>query len=243
MTSGLANGGGAGAGKVSLRLQYYVVLAGVAVVVVVACLKYTPAAAVAAVGYGFWGGGGPQHQQGEAASGVAVAGSAAVAAAAATTTSSGSSAPPARSPVVIFNFGDSNSDTGGMAAAMGLNIALPEGRTYFRRPTGRLSDGRLVIDFICESLNTPHLSPYMKALGSDFSNGVNFAIGGSTATPGGSSFSLDVQLHQFIFFRTRSIELINQGVRTPIDRDGFRNAIYTIDIGQNDLSAYLHLPL
>ena len=32
------------------------------------------------------------------------------------------------------------------------------------------------------------------------------------------------------------------GVRTPIDRDGFRNAIYTIDIGQNDLAAYMNLP-
>jgi hypothetical protein len=52
--------------------------------------------------------------------------------------------------VVIFNFGDSNSDTGGMAAVNGMNINLPEGRTFFRRPTGRLSDGRLVIDFICE---------------------------------------------------------------------------------------------
>lgn len=51
---------------------------------------------------------------------------------------------------VLFNFGDSNSDTGGMAAVNGMNINLPEGRTFFRRPTGRLSDGRLVIDFICE---------------------------------------------------------------------------------------------
>lgn len=32
------------------------------------------------------------------------------------------------------------------------------------------------------------------------------------------------------------------GERTPIDHEGFRNAIYAIDIGHNDLSAYLHLP-
>uniref|UniRef100_A0A0E0JHY0 Esterase n=1 Tax=Oryza punctata TaxID=4537 RepID=A0A0E0JHY0_ORYPU len=240
MTSGLVSGGGGGGagGKVmSLRLQYYVVLGGVAAVVLFACLRYTPAAAVAAVGYGFWGNGGGAS--------LAAAGAAAAATTAGTGTSgaaTGGGGAGGRSPVVIFNFGDSNSDTGGMAAAMGMNIALPEGRTYFRRPTGRISDGRLVIDFICESLNTPHLSPYLKSLGSDFSNGVNFAIGGSTVTPGGSTFSLDVQLHQFLYFRARSIELINQGVRTPIDRDGFRNAIYTIDIGQNDLAAYMNLP-
>ena len=182
-------GGGVGAGKISLRLQYYVLLAGVGAVLLVGCLKYMPAAAVVAAGYGSWG------------SGLAVASRAAE-----------PEADTKRSPVVIFNFGDSNSDTGGMAAASGLNIALPEGRTYFRRPTGRLSDGRLVIDFICESLGTPHLSPYLKALGSDFSNGANFAIGGSTATPGGSPFSLDVQLHQFLYFRTRSFELLNKGL-------------------------------
>ena len=50
----------------------------------------------------------------------------------------------------VFNFGDSNSDTGGVAAAGGINIALPEGRTHFGHPTGRLSDGRVIIDFICE---------------------------------------------------------------------------------------------
>ncbi|BAD54714.1 putative early nodule-specific protein ENOD8 [Oryza sativa Japonica Group] len=242
MTSGLVTAGGGGGGKVmSLRLQYYVVLGGVTAVVLLACLRYTPtAAAVAAVGYGFWGNGDGASLAAAGAAATTVGGTGTSAAA----TTGGGGAGGGRSPsrVVIFNFGDSNSDTGGMAAAMGLNIALPEGRTYFRRPTGRISDGRLVIDFICESLNTPHLSPYLKSLGSDFSNGVNFAIGGSTATPGGSTFSLDVQLHQFLYFRTRSIELINQGVRTPIDRDGFRNAIYTIDIGQNDLAAYMNLP-
>jgi hypothetical protein len=52
--------------------------------------------------------------------------------------------------VLVFNFGDSNSDTGGAVAIMGIPIASPEGRAFFHHPTGRLSDGRVVLDFICE---------------------------------------------------------------------------------------------
>jgi hypothetical protein len=47
----------------------------------------------------------------------------------------------------VFNFGDSNSDTGGFWAAFPAQPP-PFGVTYFGRPTGRASDGRLVIDFI-----------------------------------------------------------------------------------------------
>ncbi|PUZ56901.1 hypothetical protein GQ55_5G382800 [Panicum hallii var. hallii] len=221
MTSGGAGGGGKAAA--ALRLQHYLIMAGVAAAVVLACLRYAPAAA----GYGF----------------LAVAPPAGAGRLVRAAADGGARAPPpAPSSVVIFNFGDSNSDTGGMAAVNGMNLNLPEGRTFFRRPTGRLSDGRLVIDFICESLHTPYLSPYLKALGADFRNGANFAIGGSTASPGGSPFSLDVQLHQWLYFRDRSMEMINLGQKPPVDRDGFRRAIYTIDIGQNDLSAYMHLP-
>jgi hypothetical protein len=55
---------------------------------------------------------------------------------------------------VVFNFGDSNSDTGGMAAAKGWHITPPEGRAFFHHPTGRFCDGRLIIDFLCESRST-----------------------------------------------------------------------------------------
>jgi len=51
---------------------------------------------------------------------------------------------------VIFNFGDSNSDTGGLVAGLGYPIGFPNGRLFFRRSTGRLSDGRLLIDFLCK---------------------------------------------------------------------------------------------
>lgn len=47
----------------------------------------------------------------------------------------------------VFNFGDSNSDTGGYAAAFS-QPSWPYGRTFFGMPANRFSDGRLVIDFI-----------------------------------------------------------------------------------------------
>lgn len=53
----------------------------------------------------------------------------------------------------IFNFGDSNSDTGGFWAAFPAQ-AGPFGMTYFKRPVGRATDGRLIIDFLGKSLIT-----------------------------------------------------------------------------------------
>lgn len=47
----------------------------------------------------------------------------------------------------IFNFGDSNSDTGGLSAAFG-QVGPPHGESYFHHPAGRYCDGRLVVDFI-----------------------------------------------------------------------------------------------
>lgn len=47
----------------------------------------------------------------------------------------------------IFNFGDSNTDTGADSAAFSL-ITPPNGETFFHKPVGRPSDGRLTIDFI-----------------------------------------------------------------------------------------------
>ena len=47
----------------------------------------------------------------------------------------------------FYNFGDSNSDTGGISAAF-EPIPWPYGQTFFNRPSGRDSDGRDLIDFI-----------------------------------------------------------------------------------------------
>ncbi|KAL3651402.1 hypothetical protein CASFOL_004404 [Castilleja foliolosa] len=138
---------------------------------------------------------------------------------------------------IIFNFGDSNSDTGGLVAGLGFPVNLPNGRSFFGRSTGRLSDGLLVIDFLCESLNTSLLSPYLDSLSStSFSNGANFAIVGSATLPRYVPFALHIQLMQFEHFKDRSAEYAAAGVDRLIGPDKFGDALYMIDIGQNDIA-------
>ena len=52
----------------------------------------------------------------------------------------------------MFSFGDSLTDTGNLLVSSPLSNHIvgryPYGITYFHRPTGRCSDGRLVVDFL-----------------------------------------------------------------------------------------------
>lgn len=159
--------------------------------------------------------------------------------------------PPCDFPAV-FNFGDSNSDTGGLSAAFG-QAGPPHGETYFGHPAGRYCDGRLKIDFIAEKLGLPYLSAFLDALGSNFTHGANFATAGSTVRPpnttlhqsGFSPFSLNVQFYQFSDFRRRSQTILRRRraasadvFRALVPHSGvFSKALYTFDIGQNDLTA------
>ncbi|KAK9675520.1 hypothetical protein RND81_11G012200 [Saponaria officinalis] len=151
----------------------------------------------------------------------------------------------------IFNFGDSNSDTGGLSAAFG-QVGPPAGETYFHSPAGRYSDGRLIIDFIAQSLGHPYLSAFLDAVGSNFSHGANFATAGSTVRPqnttlhqsGFSPISLNVQNYQFNDFRRRSQIFRRQGgiYKELLPKEEyFKEALYTFDIGQNDITAGLFL--
>ncbi|PIA30280.1 hypothetical protein AQUCO_05600006v1 [Aquilegia coerulea] len=148
----------------------------------------------------------------------------------------------------IYNFGDSNSDTGGISATY-FPALPPNGESYFGRPAGRVCDGRLVIDFMAENLRLPYLHAYLDSLGVNFRHGANFATGGSSIrTPtetffenGASPFPLSVQLLQFDQFKARSTYLYKQA-KKPSEKaylpnpDEFSEALYTFDIGQNDLS-------
>ncbi|XP_019107916.2 GDSL esterase/lipase LIP-4 isoform X2 [Beta vulgaris subsp. vulgaris] len=146
----------------------------------------------------------------------------------------------AHSKCILFNFGDSNSDPGALMAVLGLYLGPPSGQQFFHRPTGRFCNGRLYIDFICQSLNIDLLSAFLESSGSDFTHGVNFAVSGaSTEVSLYNPFSLSTQAGQFGHFQNRTRELRRRGKGSMINEKEFRNAVYSIDIGQNDINLAL----
>ncbi|PSS26695.1 GDSL esterase/lipase [Actinidia chinensis var. chinensis] len=144
----------------------------------------------------------------------------------------------------VFNFGDSNSDTGELVAGRGVLLGLPYGRAYnFGKLNGRISDGRLIVDFLMDALGLPFLNPYLNAIGvPSFKNGCNFAAAGCTVLPAtGLSicpYSLQIQVAQFRRFKALALELQSESKelhRYLPSEDYFSKGLYMFDIGQNDL--------
>ncbi|KAL1370905.1 hypothetical protein HN51_001111 [Arachis hypogaea] len=102
----------------------------------------------------------------------------------------------------IYSFGDSLADTGNLyyeteklSASRTSCLQLPYGETYFHRPTGRCSDGRLIVDFLAQKMGLPLLKPYLGIKNGKIKKdwkgreGVNFAVAGATAL--NSSFFIE----------------------------------------------------
>nr|CAD1824470.1 unnamed protein product [Ananas comosus var. bracteatus] len=157
------------------------------------------------------------------------------------TTASGTCGFPA-----VFNFG-TRTPTLGPVGGIRAGPA-PEWGELLGRPMGRYCDGRVVVDFIAHKLGLPYLNAYLDSVGSNFSHGANFATAGSTIRPqnttlsqsGFSPISLDVQSWQFAQFVTRSqfAAKVNGVFNGLLPKEEyFSQALYTFDIGQNDLTA------
>ncbi|CAK9175067.1 unnamed protein product [Ilex paraguariensis] len=86
----------------------------------------------------------------------------------------------------IYQLGDSLADTGNLicqSATTGKTPAaahLPYGESFRGGPTGRCSNGLLIIDFVAIALSLPLLNPYLDS-NATFDHGANFAVAGSTA--------------------------------------------------------------
>ncbi|PHT57093.1 GDSL esterase/lipase, partial [Capsicum baccatum] len=135
--------------------------------------------------------------------------------------------PPAWDFPAIYNFGDWNSDAGGISAAF-EPIQAPYGESFFRGLAGRFSDGRLLIDFIDSIVsNFRHGSTIRRQKENILQIGL-------------SPFSLDVQIVHFHRFQSRTEELYRlekNKLRRPRE---FSKSLYTIDIGQTDIVAGFH---
>ncbi|CAN4111497.1 unnamed protein product [Withania somnifera] len=136
----------------------------------------------------------------------------------------------------IFNFGDSNTDTGGFWAAFPAQ-APPNGMTYFKKPVGRATDGRVIVDFLAQALDLPFLSPYLQSIGSDYKH-VRLPQTSLFVT-GVSPFSLEIQLRQMKEFKAKVDELPHKGKTSLPSPDIFGKSLYTFYIGQNDFTGNL----
>ncbi|KAK8691194.1 hypothetical protein V6N13_074712 [Hibiscus sabdariffa] len=136
----------------------------------------------------------------------------------------------------IFSFGDSLADTGNL-----LQLSLseskklshfdfpPYGQSFFNHPTGRCSDGRLVIDFIAEAFGLPFLPPYFGAKNGRPENlhrGVNFAVVGATA--------LDD-----VFFKERGIHNPFTNVSLGVELGFFKDVLPSLCSSSSDCKQLL----
>uniref|UniRef100_A0A7N0TP91 Uncharacterized protein n=1 Tax=Kalanchoe fedtschenkoi TaxID=63787 RepID=A0A7N0TP91_KALFE len=146
----------------------------------------------------------------------------------------------------IYNFGDSNSDTGGISAVF-YPITMPYGQTYYGKAVGRASDGRLMVDFFAEHLGLPHLSAYLNSVGANYHHGANFATGSATIRMpnkpflqgGRSPFNLQIQVAQIMQFKERVLDPGTESSARLPKPETFPKGLYMIDIGQNDLADLL----
>ncbi|KAF7847303.1 hypothetical protein BT93_L3104 [Corymbia citriodora subsp. variegata] len=140
--------------------------------------------------------------------------------------------------VALFIFGNSLNDAGtnnyiNTTADFRANFP-PYGETFFHRPTGRFSDGRLIADFIAEYAKLPLIPPYLQMKdGEEFIGGVNFASGGAGAlvdTYKGFVVDFKMQLKQLKQLKKKLRKEEGKEQAKRIIKEG----VYLISIGSND---------
>ncbi|KAL3683338.1 hypothetical protein R1sor_001360 [Riccia sorocarpa] len=136
----------------------------------------------------------------------------------------------------IFAFGDGQFDTGTVSGTFPTILAYdhpPYGQTYFKKPAGRYSDGRLMLDFLAEALGLGFVSAALQTVNSDYSSGATWAsafstiqsvAAGHTAGPGLflSPFGIGVQVMQFVEFQISVNSEVNKQAKLMAKlKDGF----------------------
>ncbi|XP_031495438.1 GDSL esterase/lipase At3g09930-like [Nymphaea colorata] len=133
-------------------------------------------------------------------------------------------------PKSLFVFGDSNVDTGN---TQGSSWSFPYGVTFPGKPSGRLSDGRVLTDFLAAYLGIPSPVPYRerRTAGSRDRYGMNFAYSGagvfSTYSAGLPNITTQIDYFE---------RLLRQGTYS---RQQLYMSMALLSVGGNDYAAYL----
>ncbi|KAK6264335.1 hypothetical protein SCA6_019769 [Theobroma cacao] len=142
---------------------------------------------------------------------------------------------PPKNHVALFILGDSLFDPGNNNYINTIARAnyWPYGETFFKYPTGRFSDGRIIPDFIAEYANLPLIPPYLQPGNHQFIYGVNFASAGAGAlaeSNQGLVIDLKTQLSNF----KNVTKLLGKKLGDAQAKTLFSKAVYLINIGGND---------
>ncbi|GMI92554.1 GDSL lipase 1 [Hibiscus trionum] len=137
----------------------------------------------------------------------------------------------------LFIFGDSLFDPGNnnyinTTTDYQANF-IPYGDTFFKYPTGRFSDGRLIPDFIAQFAGLPIIPAYLKPGKQKFTDGVNFASGGAGAlVESHQGFVVDLET-QIKYFK-RVEKSLRQELGDAEAKKLLSRAVYMFSVGGND---------
>lgn len=136
----------------------------------------------------------------------------------------------------LFVFGDSFYDTGNSKYLATANMHAdipPYGESYFKKPTGRFCDGRLIPDFIAQYAKLPLPTPFLQPGWMSYKKGVDFACAGAGSlneTFQGSVISLEMQLQNY----KKAIVKLRQQYGHGNTRKILSRGVYLFNIGTND---------
>ncbi|XP_077236469.1 GDSL esterase/lipase 5-like [Tasmannia lanceolata] len=146
----------------------------------------------------------------------------------------------------FFIFGDSTVDPGNnnYIQTVPENQANypPYGQNgFFEGPTGRFSNGRVIVDFIAEYATLPIIPPFLQP-SVEFINGANFASGGAGVLPEtNQGLAIDLQKQLKYFEDLQKLLAEQHGVGQA--KELISEAIYFISVGSNDyLGGYFGNP-
>lgn len=139
--------------------------------------------------------------------------------------------------MALFVFGDSLFDPGNNQYINGTkpdaSSYYPYGETFFKHATGRISDGRIVPDFIALFGKLSMPEPYLKPIEHNFSNGISFASGGASVL-GTTRFAPVVNLHTQLSYFKKVGQWLMAKMGTKGEKNLLKKAVYLFSIGGND---------